>query len=121
MDVEAMLNPSDELQMMVETTDEEFCQAVLAARNAQEEGSINGGDDDVGDDALLEPGPTHREVSQAASVTNRYVERLDDPPVCKLEAILASFGRQIHCPVSTRTEKIARSRASEIEVYRQEQ
>jgi hypothetical protein len=52
MDIEALLNPSDELQMMDETTDEEICQAVLAAGNTQEEGPINGGDDVV---ALLAP------------------------------------------------------------------
>ena len=48
--------------MMDDTTDEENCQAVLAARNAQEEGLINGGDDDVEDDAPLKPHPTHHGV-----------------------------------------------------------
>ncbi|OAX34269.1 hypothetical protein K503DRAFT_699038, partial [Rhizopogon vinicolor AM-OR11-026] len=69
--------------------------AVLMVRNAQEEGPINGGDDDIEDDSLLERCPTHHEVFQAASVINRYVEHLDDPLARKLEATLASFGHQI--------------------------
>lgn len=96
MDIEALLNPPEESWIMEETRDEEICQAVLAARNVQEEGPINGGDDDVEDDSPLEPYPTHREVFQAASIINRYIEHLDNPLARKLEAILASFGRQIH-------------------------
>jgi hypothetical protein len=96
MDIEALLNPHEESQMMDGARDEEICQAVLATRNAQEDGPINGGDNDVDDDSPLEPCPTRREVFRAASVINRYVEHLDDPLSRKLEAILASFGRQIH-------------------------
>ncbi|OJA16590.1 hypothetical protein AZE42_11250 [Rhizopogon vesiculosus] len=55
MDIEALLNPHEESQMMDRARDEEICQAVLVARNAQEEGPINGGDDDVEDDSPLEP------------------------------------------------------------------
>ena len=40
--------------------------------------------------------PTCHEVFRAASVINRYVEHLDDPFARKFEAILASFGCQIH-------------------------
>ena len=94
MDIEALLNPPEESRMTEETTDEEICQAVLAAHKAQEEGPING-DDDVEDDTALEPCPTYREMFQAASVINRYVERVDNPVARKLEAILASFGRQM--------------------------
>ena len=98
MGIEALLNPSNESQMIDGTTDEEICQAVLAARNAQpEEGptGINGRDDDVEDAALLEPYPTYREVFQAASVINRHVGLLDDPLARNVEAILASLGRQM--------------------------
>jgi hypothetical protein len=96
MDIEALLNPHEESQMMDGARDEEICQAVLAMRNAQEEGPINGGDDDVEDDSPLAPCPTRHEVFRAASVINRYVEHLDDPLARKLEAILASFGCQMH-------------------------
>jgi len=44
MDIEVLLNPHEESQMMDGARDEEICQAVLAMRNAQEEGPINGGD-----------------------------------------------------------------------------
>ena len=97
--MEGLFNPSDELQMVDVKTDEEICQAVLAAWNAQpEEGptGINGRDDDVEDAALLEPYPTYREVFQAASVINRHVGLLDDPLARDVEAILASLGRQMH-------------------------
>ncbi|KAI0249196.1 hypothetical protein BJV78DRAFT_1130098 [Lactifluus subvellereus] len=96
MDIEGLLNPSDESQMIDEMTDEEICQAVLAAQNAQEEGPINGGDDDVEDNTLLGPNPTYREVFQALSVINRHVECHGDPLSRKVDAILASFGRQMH-------------------------
>ena len=95
MDIEALLNPPEESWVMEETTDEEICQAVLAAQNAQEEGPINGGDDDIEDDTPLKPCPTYCEMFQAVSVVNGYVEHVDDPITRKREAILASFGRQM--------------------------
>jgi hypothetical protein len=89
--IEAMLNPAEESQMtlMDDTTDKEICQAVLAAHNAQEEQPIDEEDD------TLEPRPTYREVLQAISVINRYAGHVNDPVARKLEAILASFGRQL--------------------------
>ncbi|KAF8224306.1 hypothetical protein L208DRAFT_1312310 [Tricholoma matsutake] len=100
--IEALLNPADELpQVMEETTDEEICQAMLDARKAQEEGLINGGDDDVDDDSsAIEPCPTHREVLQAASVINKYIDTLDDPIARSLEGVLASFRYQMQLEMS---------------------
>jgi hypothetical protein len=95
MDIEALLNPANESQMMDETIDEEICKAVLAAKKSQEEGPINGRDDNDNDNTPLEPCPTHHKVFQAASIINRYTEHLDDPLTCKLEAILGSFGCQM--------------------------
>jgi hypothetical protein len=83
MDIEALLNPAEESRMVDDTTDEEICQAVLAAHNAQEEQPI-----DEENDTPLEPCPT-------ASVISRYAGHVDDPVARKLEAILASFGRQM--------------------------
>jgi len=40
MDIEALLNPAEESWMMDGMTDEGICQAVLVARDAQEEGPI---------------------------------------------------------------------------------
>ena len=45
MDIEALLNPVEESRMMDDTTDEEICQAVLAAHNAQEKQPIDEEDD----------------------------------------------------------------------------
>jgi hypothetical protein len=102
MDIEALLNPVDELpQVMEETTDEEICQAVLDAKKAQEAGLINGGDDDVDDDpSAIEPCPTHREVLQAASVINKYIDTLNDPIARSLEGVLASFRYQMWLEMS---------------------
>jgi hypothetical protein len=101
MDIEALLNPADESHVIDETTDEEICQAVLDARKAQEEGPINGGDNDVDDDAPVEPCPTRREVLQAAAVINKYIDGVDDPSARKLEGILASFKRQMRLEMSS--------------------
>jgi hypothetical protein len=87
MNIEALLNPVDESQVMDETTDEDICQAVL---DAKEDGR---GDDT--DDAFIEPCLTHHEVLQAASVINRYIDSVDNPVARKLESILASFRCQI--------------------------
>jgi hypothetical protein len=95
MDINTLLNPVDESRVMDETTDEEIYQAVIDARRAQEDTIINCGDDDVDDDALVEDRPTRREVLQAASVINRYIDGLHDPVARKLEGLLSSFARQM--------------------------
>ena len=95
MDLDSLLNPLKESQVIEATTDEEICQAVLAARSAQENGPSNGGDNDVEDDTPAEPCPTYHEVFQAASVINRYAAHVDSPLACKLEEVLASLGRQM--------------------------
>lgn len=100
MDIEGLLNSADESHVIDETTDEEICQAVLDARKAQEEGPINGGDNDIDNDAPVEPCPTRREVLQAASVINKYIDSVDDPVARKLEGILASFKRQMRLEMS---------------------
>ncbi|KAF8239648.1 hypothetical protein L208DRAFT_1236572 [Tricholoma matsutake] len=101
MDIEALLNLADESHVIDETTDEEICQAVLDAQKAQEEGPINGGDNDVDDDAPVEPCPTHCEVLQAAAVINKYIDGVDDPSARKLEGILASFKCQMRLEMSS--------------------
>ena len=73
---------------------------MLDARKAQEEGLINDGDNDIDDDASVEPCPTHREVLQAASVIDKYIDTLDDPVAHKLEGVLASFRRQMRLEMS---------------------
>jgi hypothetical protein len=94
MDLESLLNPVDESQIMTETSDEEICEAVLCAQKAWEEILINGRDD-IDDDAPTDPCPTCHQVLQAAVVINRYVDSLDSAFARELEAKLASFRRQI--------------------------
>ena len=97
MDIEVLLNLVD----MKETTDDEICQAMLDAQKVQEAGLINGGEDDVDDDpSAIEPCPTHHKVLQAAFVINKYIDTLDDPIMCSLEGVLASFRYQIWLEMS---------------------
>ena len=91
MDIEALLNPPEESQMVEATTDEEICRAVLATYKLQEGGLISSGDDNVEEDAPVEPCPTYREVLQAVSIINRYVDHVDNPVACKLEGVLGRF------------------------------
>ncbi|KAF8225681.1 DDE-domain-containing protein, partial [Tricholoma matsutake] len=95
MDIKSLLNSVAKSWVIDETTDEEIYQAVINARQAQENGIINGGDDDANDDGPIEDCPTCCDALQAASVINRYIEHLDDPVAWKLEALLSSLGWQM--------------------------
>jgi len=64
---------------------------VLAAHKAQEEGPINGGDDDVEDNAPLEPCPTYHEDFQAASIIGRYAGHVDNPTALTTTQIIDYF------------------------------
>ena len=75
--------------MMDGTTDEEICQAVLAACK-DEEGVSDVGVVDL-DDVSVEPIPTYAEVLRAVSIINRYIGHVGDPAVHKFDTDLASF------------------------------
>jgi hypothetical protein len=96
MDIKALLNPAAESQMIDEVTDKEIFHMVLDAQNAEEEGPINGGDEDIDDNASVEACLTCCEVLQPSAVITRYIDIVDDPLTCKLETVLASFGHQMH-------------------------
>jgi hypothetical protein len=74
MNIEALLNPAAEAQNLDETTDEEICQAVQDARKAEYEATDSG---DCGSDDEVHC-PTRREVLQAVSVINSYIDNLND-------------------------------------------
>jgi hypothetical protein len=96
MDLNSLLNPAGESQVLTETSDCEIYQAVMVAIDARENAEMNGGDDvDVDSDIPLEPHPTRREVLKAVSTIGRYIEDLNEPIARKMEAILGSFSRQL--------------------------
>ena len=74
MDIEALLNPMDESHVMDEVMDEEIFHVVIDAWNVQEDGSINGRDDDIDNNMSIEACLTHHKVLQAATVISQYVD-----------------------------------------------
>ena len=103
MDIESLLNPAGESQVLMETSDHEIYQTVMDAIDACENIEINGGDD-IDNDIPLEPRPTRRDVLKAISTIGRYVDDLNEPIARKMEAVLESFSRQLRLD-ETRTMK----------------
>ena len=91
-DIDDFLNPPEKSRMTEVSTDEEICQAVLAAQNEQEGGAS--GDDDVEDDTP-EPYPTYRKVIQAASTMNKHVGHVDSLGAHRFEVALALFVNEV--------------------------
>ncbi|KAJ7495778.1 hypothetical protein B0H11DRAFT_2227302 [Mycena galericulata] len=67
---------------------------VVASRSAQSAADAAGGDDDVDDDADPTTRPTRREALSAAATLQSFVTTLGDTYARKLDALLATFGRQ---------------------------
>lgn len=92
MGIKALLNPPGESGIIEETSDEDICQAVLAAHKAEDGGTIGDGDaNNIEEGELVEPCPTYSKVFQVISTLNRYTEHVVDPAACKFEEALASF------------------------------
>ena len=96
MDIESLLNPTEESVIIDNTTDQEIYEAVMASRNAQENALINGGDDDTDDNGLSEPYPTYKEVLAAVSIVKKHIDLDSDPLARKLDAIFDSFKNNLH-------------------------
>jgi hypothetical protein len=94
MDIESLLNPLSESQILTETSDAEIYQAVMDAVHACENMEINGGDD-IDKDTPPEPRPTRREVLKAVSTIGRYAADLNDPILRKIEGLLGLFNRKL--------------------------
>ncbi|KAJ3710522.1 DDE superfamily endonuclease-domain-containing protein [Lentinula raphanica] len=74
MSIDALLNPKKEAHfMMHETSDQEIFDAVMDAHAAQDNGEINGGDDDKDDDAPVPVRPSRRQALHAATTLKDYV------------------------------------------------
>ena len=87
MDIQSLLNPAIEAELVPEISDLEIFDAV---RETQEDGDAGEGDNEVVLDC-----PTRREVLQAAAVLTRYAGTLDNALARKVEDVLASFSRQL--------------------------
>ena len=94
MDIDTLLNPKGESQVLTETSDEEIYHAVMDSIKARENIEMAGGDD-VDDDIIIKPRPTRREVLKAVSTIGACIEDLNDPNACKLESLLGLFNRQL--------------------------
>ena len=95
MDIEALLNPEGESQILTEASDKEIYQSVMDAIKARENIDINGGDDVDAIQVPTDPFPTHRDVLKAVSTIRRYIEDLNDPIARKMEALLGTFNMKI--------------------------
>jgi len=73
MDIESLLNPADESQLLTGTSGEDIYQAVIDSIAACENIEINGEDDVNEDDIPIEPRPTRCNILKAASTINRYL------------------------------------------------
>lgn len=93
MDINSLLNPEGESQIMTETSDKEIYHAVMDAFEARENIETNGGDDL--DEVFIEPPPTRREVLKAVSTIGKCIDDSSDPTAHKLNVLLRSFNRQL--------------------------
>ncbi|KAJ7916582.1 hypothetical protein B0H13DRAFT_1609189, partial [Mycena leptocephala] len=90
----SLVNPDSEKDIIDDSTEQDIYNVVVASRDAQQMGEINGGDDDVEDNMDFQPRPTRREALSAAQTLRNYTKTLDDGFARKLEQLLASFRRQ---------------------------
>ena len=95
MEIESLLNPEGESQILREISDEEIYQAVMDTLEARENMEITGWDD-VDNNVPPEPCPTCCNVVKATSTINKYIIELNDSQSCKLEAMLNAFNWQLH-------------------------
>jgi hypothetical protein len=94
MDINALLNPDGESQVLTETSDKEIYHAVMDSIKACENIDINGGDN-VDNDSPMEPHLTRCEVLRALSTIGKCIEASNDPIACKLDALMGTFSQQL--------------------------
>lgn len=92
MDIESLLNPIGESQVLTETSDKEIYQAVIDAIEARDAMDINGGDEL---DVVVEPVPTRRELLKAVSTIRKYTDGSNNSLARKIDALLGTFTRQL--------------------------
>ena len=92
MDIESLLNPIGESQVLTEMSDKEIYQAVIDVIEARDAMDINGGDEL---DVVVEPVPTRRELLKAVSTIRKYTDGSNNSLVRKIDALLGTFTRQL--------------------------
>ncbi|GLB34609.1 putative DDE superfamily endonuclease [Lyophyllum shimeji] len=102
MNIEELLSPVSEQELVGDISEEDIFRAVQDARQAEQMMEINGGDD--GDDEGVDEKPTRKDALTAAFTLQRYIADLNEPFARKLEGILASFGRQTRLEASRAME-----------------
>ena len=58
----------------------------MDSKAQHENAAANNGDNDIDDDALIEPPPLRHEALQAKITIEKYIETIDEPYACKLES-----------------------------------
>lgn len=89
MDIESLLNPEGECNVMTESMDREIYQAAIEARAACENLKINGGDGFEGDGAIKPRTPGM--MSSRVSTINKCISDVKDPTTCKTETLSSLF------------------------------
>ena len=92
MDIESLLNPIGESQVLMETSDREIYQAVIDAIEARDAMDINGRDEL---NVVVEPVPTRRELLKVVSTIRKYIDGSNNSLARKIDALLGSFTRQL--------------------------
>jgi hypothetical protein len=92
MDLEELLNPASEQQLVDKISEDEIFQSIQDMLEAEQMMEVNGGCDV--DDDVVDEKPTHKEALKAAFTLRNYVADINEPFAHKLESILASFGHR---------------------------
>ncbi|KIK74591.1 hypothetical protein PAXRUDRAFT_19714 [Paxillus rubicundulus Ve08.2h10] len=77
MDIEELLNPTEERQDLFEVTDQDIYNTVMEAKAAREKTAVAGGSDKLDDsDEPVKPTRTRKEALQAALILEEYINKV---------------------------------------------
>ena len=94
LNLEDLLNPEPEKQVVEHATDESIYHVVVVGHLAEKNMDLVGGADDKDNDVEILPHPSRKEALAAAATLENYISVLEKPYAQKLEGLLASFGLQ---------------------------
>ena len=116
MEIESLLNPEGESQILTEISNEEIYQVVMDALEARENMEITGWDD-VDNNMPPKPHPTCCNIVKATSTINKYIIKLNDPQSCKLEAMLNAFNWQLCFDKTKNLKELTFSHLHDSQIY----